>query len=521
MTNIHNIKLSDITIADEYLTGLDPKRCKNALWSAYNVLKKMKDVSAEKRVCWVLFVICKNSEYVHDTNTLRYTAANWDFPPEQFHYEVEDYGFHYSDFVFTDNYNPKGKPKLARAKHFTLSYTADDYPDVIFGLKLFADICQKHTWPFFENADIRIVSKNAAELGLPLGQRVSDATVKELCEYYFSGTIKNGMVRLLKLADELNIRNRMVSGGSYTFSYKGHNIFNFEIQGTSHHDKMNSLNFAIRLVIGHKETGKNFFNTLPTELKAEFLSNPTAHCGRCSGCNWLISVENAGKTYQLCTCNFNYRCHTPTEEQFDMYELFIKLKKEFIDAQKAIKPVVKKEKKPAKAKRDENSVFELTGKQQALIKPKIEDCADYFLQDKTLRKTLTRLVELSQALCEAPKWRAKNRYDSRYKKRDLIKFRFEGLDEFNVTVLHDAWRESTQDKIDFIQKLPEATKKKYLGIDQAYCKQMYCNSNRDSCASTFEGMCYWYNYTFRNPRPEQIKDIEFLAELMKDYIDCK
>jgi len=219
MTTVHEINLEDITIADKYLNGHNPQRCKNALWSAYNVLKKMKNASVSKGVYDVLVAVCKNSDYNSEKDAFKYTAVNFaDFPIEQHHYVIEDYGFTYSNFVFTDNYKPKGRPKLARAKHFTLSYTKDDFTDVIFGLKLFADICQKHSWPFFANGDIRVAFKNAEELRLSLGQREGNATVKEICDYFLTDAVlKNGTERLLELASELKIKNRFVASDSCTF----------------------------------------------------------------------------------------------------------------------------------------------------------------------------------------------------------------------------------------------------------------------------------------------------------------
>ena len=187
MENTVDIKYEDITLADEHLNGLDYDRCKNALWSIHNVIKKIKNNSPN---------IPKNGYHNVDSliRTLGEIAISASYKDESMDsivYSNPEFtgivthetaskkdlilnGFAFTDFVMPDGEKLKKNPNLNKVKQFTLSYVGDDYKDVIFGLKLFAEIGAKyvprkpeihnqriHAGGFFQDADISIAFKNA------------------------------------------------------------------------------------------------------------------------------------------------------------------------------------------------------------------------------------------------------------------------------------------------------------------------------------------------------------------------
>ena len=179
MENMAEIKYEDITISDEHLNGYDYDRCKNALWSIHNVIKKqINNPNPDGAGLFTLGVLAsmgsfkdKNMDAIvfsfnETVKKIRYEPATKD--------ELEKNGFVFSEYVMADGGEvPKKAPSLNKTKQFTLSYAGNDFKDVILGLKLFADICAKHApgksagsfgvsaGDFFHTADISIAFKNA------------------------------------------------------------------------------------------------------------------------------------------------------------------------------------------------------------------------------------------------------------------------------------------------------------------------------------------------------------------------
>jgi hypothetical protein len=140
MKSTIEINFADIDIADEHLDGHDRERCRAALWSIYNVIKKAKTISKE----------------------------NWDWPETKLNVL---YKLGREKDVKISATNKKDLTKCGftvsvKDGKTSLVYREKDFDDVIFGLKLFTSICAKYidggfAEKFFHYGDISIAFKNA------------------------------------------------------------------------------------------------------------------------------------------------------------------------------------------------------------------------------------------------------------------------------------------------------------------------------------------------------------------------
>ena len=539
--SIHEVKYDDITIAEEYLNGNDAERCKNALWSVHNVFRRMKDDAVHKSLFQLLFEIGKHSSL--DRDSLIFTGippidATNGFSIEFAQYEhLHYYGFVLSDFIYVNDKAPMTKNKVALRKllQTTLTYNADDFKDVIFGLKLLADICAKHSWPFFDNADIRVAFANAKELNLPIWQE--GESFQEVYDYFITDkNLRAGVDPIVELIHKYKMRCRIVTHRSYAFTYKGENVLYLAIRphyrnkDIGDNVEMNRLHIA--LSIGKKEDAEKFFLTLPDEIKSEYLSSPLTHCG---GCKYGRPCENkiTFNGSEICTFGFSYTQYNPTAEQFALIQQFVALRVENIENTPKIKksPLPTKEKSSYEARWTKRSnaskfdgevpIFEQTNKQQRLIKPPIDDCVDYFLKDAVTKSSMERLLKIVRKLDMEPRWKSKNRYDCRYNVNDVISFRLEGENDFNVSVFAFGWRESHFPI--FISSLPNSDKSKFLGLEKFHCT--FCNKSCDTIV--IEGdeqilcpvkVC---RFVYENPTLEQVDILEWMINIARDYIDFK
>jgi len=183
-TEINYDAFEDIVIADDHLNGYDYDRCKNALWSIHNVIGKIKSNSTPELVhatLYNLYLVGKLAAF-KDSSMDALIFAEYEKVKicgrlqkvrfsSTFKINIEKSGFVFSDFIFADGDEPVKNPSLNKVRQFTFSYNGDDFTDVIFGLKLFAEICDKYpTWKhaggsnagiFFPNGDISIAFKGA------------------------------------------------------------------------------------------------------------------------------------------------------------------------------------------------------------------------------------------------------------------------------------------------------------------------------------------------------------------------
>jgi hypothetical protein len=187
MPKVPQIKPDDITIAEGYLNGYEKERCKVGLWSIHNVIRKIisdypnglplhysnsdKDTGYTK-ILECLYMIGANAKLEDKgMTTLVYsgkTNKNYkrNMPSTKYLFQLEKYGFAFNKIVTKDNI-PKNKLSIKDITKFNLSYNGGDFDDVLFGLKLFSDICMKQSGDCFYSADIRVAYVNAPKLYAP------------------------------------------------------------------------------------------------------------------------------------------------------------------------------------------------------------------------------------------------------------------------------------------------------------------------------------------------------------------
>ena len=173
--------------------------------------------------------------------------------------------------------------------------------------------------------------------------------------------------------------------------------------------------------------------------------------------------------------------------------------------------------------RGELSIFEQTNKEQALEKPPIEAVRDHFLIDEESNANMTRLIEFLRNSGVELKWKAKNKYVFRHNKAELIYFRIEGLNDFNIS-LRAINYENKDDYQDFTFSLPADKKQKFVSIDEFHCHE--CNEVCDKRVAYDMPdkqyvLCSSKTYVCENPPQEKLDEIEWLISIGKEYIDFK
>jgi hypothetical protein len=170
------------------------------------------------------------------------------------------------------------------------------------------------------------------------------------------------------------------------------------------------------------------------------------------------------------------------------------------------------------------SVFELTNKEQRLVKPKIAAAVEYFIHDKALRETVSGLIKYLADLSVPPKWKSKNRYDFRYNKADLASIRLEGRDDFNVSILAFGWAEKRDNFMGFINSLPDDKKRFCVTAPSLQCRRcreickVGVNFNVSDAGYT---LCSRASFVAENPSGDDTEVIKRFVETGMEYIDYK
>jgi len=186
MPLVPEIEFDDIVIAEEHTGGHEYERCKAALWGIYNVIKKIVKSSSDtlppntnynfeniRKTLECLLMIGVNAKFENASMaSLVYGGKASEkykrgMPAAQYLFQLENYGFAFADILSLRNDVPRHKLPIKDIAQFTFSYSAGDFSDVIFGLKLFADVCMKKNGAYFYTGDIRAVFANAPKLYSP------------------------------------------------------------------------------------------------------------------------------------------------------------------------------------------------------------------------------------------------------------------------------------------------------------------------------------------------------------------
>lgn len=178
-------------------------------------------------------------------------------------------------------------------------------------------------------------------------------TVTEVYEQYIKdNTLRKGAARLFAVANKYKMRNRRISYHSFTFTYRGHNVFNITMRATISNKGVRKIDptnhLIVQLSMGRTHEAAHLLLAQPEAMRLEYIDGKIISCGVCAGtpegqairqltCDKTLRWTESGKTHYLCTINFGYARHNPTPEQFEMIEAFIMARIAAIDAGKAKK----------------------------------------------------------------------------------------------------------------------------------------------------------------------------------------
>lgn len=174
MPKVPEIQYEAVTIADEYTQGYSSKRCKKGLWSIYQVIRKIHNHGAEDRLKALecLFAIGVQGQYDDRQLSLVYSGMvdkryKRGMPASKYLFALEAVGFAFHDLVTDKKDTPRNKLAIKDIQKFRFTYQDEDFPDVIFGLKLFSEICMKQQGDCFYYGDIRVAFTDAPKLYAP------------------------------------------------------------------------------------------------------------------------------------------------------------------------------------------------------------------------------------------------------------------------------------------------------------------------------------------------------------------
>jgi hypothetical protein len=174
MPKIPDIKYDEITVTKKYTGGYQYERCKSGLWVIYNIIKKMASAGSDIKLLECLLNIGVNAKFTDDNmDTLIYTGKTnkkykRPMPAVKYLFALENFGFAFTDLVMLKSDIPRNKLAVKDIVQYNFSYAGGDtLNDVIFGLKLFSDICLTQTGDCFYTGDIRVAFENAPKLYAP------------------------------------------------------------------------------------------------------------------------------------------------------------------------------------------------------------------------------------------------------------------------------------------------------------------------------------------------------------------
>jgi len=160
----------NFVIANEHLKNYDSKRILIALRSTQNIIRTIKKNCTPGYAGGTLaelYFIAKNAVFKDsDMTSLTYTHTENIRFADVVKKDLVNNGFLFSDFVYSYDEKPKKNPNLNKVMQFTFSYNANDFDDLLFGLKFFADVCALYSKDnmdrvHFLEGDVSITSATA------------------------------------------------------------------------------------------------------------------------------------------------------------------------------------------------------------------------------------------------------------------------------------------------------------------------------------------------------------------------
>ena len=321
MKSTAEIKFDDIVIASEHLKVYDPNRCKNALWSIYNVIKKAKKVSTEY---WTWEYTKLSTLYAMGKQAL--------FLDENMKTLVLYEGDVKVHFTDKKDLTKSGFTISKKDGKTAFSYKLDDFNNVIFGLKLFVDVCEKYAAggfaeQLFHYGDISIAFKGA-------DIQAKEKEVQQVIAYDIGirGTLSEEKFDVISEDDKAFIfayddalsplgydfGNRLWGATSYTevgYSKTGVKSKNMVSRIRIEHD---TGKITLRIYVNNVDKYRDFIENAPLHIKAGF----AFESGECTGCNINFCHPKKytldGKQYVKCV-HFAGTFNEPTIDKIPDY----------------------------------------------------------------------------------------------------------------------------------------------------------------------------------------------------------
>jgi len=144
-------------------------------------------------------------------------------------------------------------------------------------------------------------------------------------------------------------------------------------------------------------------------------------------------------------------------------------------------------------------IYEQTNKQQNLNRPTVDGTCVYFLQNPTLRKGAERVINLCRELGKEPKWISKNKFIA----RNIIGFRFEGVDNYNVCISLEGLTEK-------FSAMPTEFITAYLATEKTHCK--HCRKECDVIINYEQDKLCPRFHVYENPTDNEV---EVITQIMR------
>ena len=168
---------------------------------------------------------------------------------------------------------------------------------------------------------------------------LNNSTIEAIYNQYITDdALRQVAERLFTIARVHKMNHRWVSWHSYTFTYRGVNVFNITMRATLSNKGVRKIDpsnhFIVQFSAGRMHEAEQLLLAQPQDMQTEYISNRIISCGICAGtpegqaargltCDKVLYFNQRGAIAPLCTVNFGYARHNPTPEQFEKIERFI------------------------------------------------------------------------------------------------------------------------------------------------------------------------------------------------------
>ena len=239
-------------------------------------------------------------------------------PATKYLFALEKYGFVFNELVTLKTDTPRNKLSVNDITQFSLSYNGGDFPDVIFGLKLFSEICMKQKGDCFFTGDIRVAFVDAPKLYAP--------PVDEVLYFLSEGqkkiayTIHNKLeelqcVRNLEREYMMKYMHPKLKGQIFATIFAAEHLYFLPESETQQ-----KLTFKLNL--RNISRYVDYLSACTESVRQSVIT--TEDCGKCAKKCGGVVFTYEGKTYTKCAIHI-FRFSDLSEKAVENYLKFIEL----------------------------------------------------------------------------------------------------------------------------------------------------------------------------------------------------